>query len=67
MASRTVSLRWQSISSLDDLSIYFTKADVLALGDVWWNGIHPFIDKSHGESIDGTIRATNEGIAKVTG
>lgn len=27
-----------------DISAYFTKADMLATGDTWWNGLYPFID-----------------------
>ncbi len=49
-----------------DLSMRFTKADVLALGDGWWNGMYPFIDVGHGGSIDGMIRVANESIAAVT-
>ena len=39
-----------------DLSIYFTKADVLAVGDTFWNGQYPFIDYVTGGSIDGAHR-----------
>jgi glyoxylase-like metal-dependent hydrolase (beta-lactamase superfamily II) len=48
-----------------DLAVYFERADVLALGDVWWNGFYPFIDKSHGGSIDGKIRAVNENLVRI--
>lgn len=49
-----------------DLSVYFTEADVLHTGDVWWNGFYPFIDYSTGGSIDGTIRAVEETLAMTT-
>jgi glyoxylase-like metal-dependent hydrolase (beta-lactamase superfamily II) len=49
-----------------DISVYFTEADVFHVGDTWWNGIYPFIDYSTGGSIDGTIRATESNLAKVT-
>jgi glyoxylase-like metal-dependent hydrolase (beta-lactamase superfamily II) len=49
-----------------DLYVYFTKADVLATGDTWWNGIYPFIDYVAGGSIDGMIQAANASIAFVT-
>jgi glyoxylase-like metal-dependent hydrolase (beta-lactamase superfamily II) len=49
-----------------DLSVYFTKADVLATGDTWWNGMYPFIDYVAGGSIDGMIRAANANIARGT-
>jgi len=65
LGHETVLIRYLGPSHTDgDLSIYFEKADILVLGDVWWNGFFPFIDKSHGGSIDGTIRATNQSIAK---
>lgn len=42
-----------------DISVYFTKADVLLTGDTWWNGLYPFIDYVAGGSIDGMISAAN--------
>jgi glyoxylase-like metal-dependent hydrolase (beta-lactamase superfamily II) len=47
-----------------DLAVYFVKADVLATGDTYWNGVYPFIDYVAGGSIDGMIRATDANIAK---
>jgi glyoxylase-like metal-dependent hydrolase (beta-lactamase superfamily II) len=49
-----------------DLYVYFTKADVLATGDTWWNGVYPFIDYVGGGGIDGMIQVTNENIAHAT-
>jgi len=49
-----------------DISINFTDADVFHTGDTWWNGSYPFIDYSTGGSIDGTIRAAELNLAKVT-
>ena len=49
-----------------DISVHFVEADVIHVGDTWWNGIYPFIDYSTGGSIDGTIRATQSNLAKVT-
>lgn len=49
-----------------DISVNFTEADVLHVGDTWWNGIYPFIDYSTGGSIDGAIRAAEANIAAVT-
>ncbi len=49
-----------------DISVNFTDADVLHVGDTWWNGIYPFIDYSTGGSIDGSIRAAEANIAAVT-
>jgi glyoxylase-like metal-dependent hydrolase (beta-lactamase superfamily II) len=45
-----------------DISVYFRKADVLALGDIFWNGHYPFIDNAHGGGIDDTIRWVNESL-----
>jgi glyoxylase-like metal-dependent hydrolase (beta-lactamase superfamily II) len=49
-----------------DVSVYFTKADVMSLGDIWWNGYYPFIDYSTGGSIDAMIRLTNTYLNSVT-
>ncbi|THD51227.1 MAG: MBL fold metallo-hydrolase [Phenylobacterium sp.] len=49
-----------------DLSVYFTQADVLSVGDTFWNGMYPFIDYVGGGSIDGAIRAANVNIAMAT-
>ncbi|MGD0404218.1 MAG: MBL fold metallo-hydrolase [Candidatus Acidiferrales bacterium] len=49
-----------------DISVHFTEADVFHTGDTFWNRNYPFIDYSTGGSIDGTIRAAEANIAKVT-
>jgi glyoxylase-like metal-dependent hydrolase (beta-lactamase superfamily II) len=49
-----------------DISVNFTDADVLHVGDTWWNGVYPFIDYSTGGSIDGSIRAAETNLAAVT-
>ncbi|WP_266181433.1 MBL fold metallo-hydrolase [Dyella humicola] len=49
-----------------DIVVYFKKADVLVLGDTFWNGIYPFIDNAHGGSIDGMIAAVNEALGLCT-
>ncbi len=40
-----------------DSIVHFRGADVLHLGDVYFNGIYPFIDVSTGGSIDGVLAA----------
>ncbi len=45
-----------------DSIIHFVKADVLHMGDCYFNGMYPFIDVSTGGSIDGMIRAVDEGL-----
>jgi glyoxylase-like metal-dependent hydrolase (beta-lactamase superfamily II) len=49
-----------------DLYVYFAKADVLATGDTYWNGLYPFIDTGAGGGIDGMIQAANANIALAT-
>ncbi|HSN05393.1 MAG TPA: MBL fold metallo-hydrolase [Nitrospira sp.] len=49
-----------------DISVHFTDADVLHVGDTWWNGVYPFIDYSTGGSIDGSIRAAEANLGAVT-
>ncbi|MBY0504473.1 MAG: MBL fold metallo-hydrolase [Bryobacteraceae bacterium] len=46
-----------------DIHVHFVEADILHVGDTWWNGVYPFIDYSTGGSIDGTIRAAEANIA----
>jgi glyoxylase-like metal-dependent hydrolase (beta-lactamase superfamily II) len=46
-----------------DIWVIFTDADVVLVGDTWWNGVYPFIDYSTGGSIDGQIRAAEENLA----
>jgi cyclase len=40
-----------------DAIIYFRKSNVIHLGDIFFNGMYPFIDTSAGGSIDGMIAA----------
>jgi glyoxylase-like metal-dependent hydrolase (beta-lactamase superfamily II) len=42
-----------------DLAVYLEKADVLAVGDTFWNGYYPFIDYVAGGGIEGKIRQAN--------
>lgn len=49
-----------------DISVHFTEADIFHTGDTFWNRNYPFIDYSTGGSIDGTIRAAEANLAKVT-
>ena len=49
-----------------DISVTFTDADVVHVGDTWWNGVYPFIDYSTGGSIVGQIRAAEANLASVT-
>lgn len=42
-----------------DSIVHFREADVLHTGDVYFNGMYPFIDIEHGGSISGTIAAVD--------
>jgi glyoxylase-like metal-dependent hydrolase (beta-lactamase superfamily II) len=43
-----------------DIVIYFRKANVLHTGDLFFSVLYPYIDVSHGGSIDGMIRASEK-------
>jgi glyoxylase-like metal-dependent hydrolase (beta-lactamase superfamily II) len=47
-----------------DISVRFENADVLHVGDTWFNGFYPFIDYTSGGSIDGMIHATKLNLAQ---
>jgi glyoxylase-like metal-dependent hydrolase (beta-lactamase superfamily II) len=46
-----------------DISVTFAEANVIHVGDTYWNGIYPFIDYSTGGSIDGMIAASDANLA----
>ncbi len=50
-----------------DISVHFQQADVLHVGDTWWNGHYPFLDFNTGGTIEGMLRATDENVKRVTG
>jgi len=50
-----------------DVWVNFTDADIVHVGDTWWNGVYPFIDYSTGGSIDGQIQAAEANLAAFTG
>ncbi len=63
----TIALKHYAPAHTDsDISVHFTNADIIHVADTFWNGYYPFIDYSTGGSIDGTIRATEANLAKVT-
>ena len=45
-----------------DIYIHFHKANVLHLGDIFFNGMYPFIDEGTGGSIGGTLDAAKKSI-----
>jgi cyclase len=46
-----------------DIFIHYTKANVLHLGDVFFNGTYPFIDASTRGNINGMITGVDRGLA----
>jgi glyoxylase-like metal-dependent hydrolase (beta-lactamase superfamily II) len=46
-----------------DAIIFFRGANVIHMGDTFFNGMYPFIDVSTGGSVDGVIRAVNQALA----
>jgi glyoxylase-like metal-dependent hydrolase (beta-lactamase superfamily II) len=48
-----------------DVWVYFKKADVMATGDIFWNGVYPFIDNSTAGGIDEMIRWANATLGRV--
>jgi len=50
-----------------DSMVHFPKANVLHMGDVFFNGMYPFIDTSTGGSVDGVIAAVGEALKIVDG
>ncbi len=48
-----------------DSVIFFRKANVVHMGDTYFNGMYPFIDVSSGGSIDGMIKAARRVLGQV--
>jgi glyoxylase-like metal-dependent hydrolase (beta-lactamase superfamily II) len=46
-----------------DIYIHFAHANVLHVGDTWFNGTYPFIDEATGGNIGGMIRASEKALA----
>jgi glyoxylase-like metal-dependent hydrolase (beta-lactamase superfamily II) len=54
----SIALKYYGPAHTDgDISVLFTEANILHVGDTYWNGIYPFIDYSTGGNINGTIKA----------
>jgi glyoxylase-like metal-dependent hydrolase (beta-lactamase superfamily II) len=49
-----------------DLSVHFTEADVLHLGDTWWNGHYPFVDFNTGGTMAGMVAAADASLVLAT-
>ena len=46
-----------------DTLVHFRKADVIHVGDVYFNRMYPFIDTSSGGTVDGVIAAADRALA----
>lgn len=57
---------YQAAHTDGDISVRFAEADIIHVGDTFWNGIYPFIDYSTGGSIDGMIAASDANLAVTT-
>ena len=60
--TRVVLKYYEPAHTDSDISVHFIEAEVVHLGDTWWNGVYPFIDYSTGGSIDGQIQAAEANI-----
>ena len=48
-----------------DSIVHFVKADVVHMGDVFFNGGYPFVDTSSGGRVDGVIEAVDRVLAGI--
>jgi cyclase len=49
-----------------DAVVHFRDADVMHLGDLFFNGMYPFIDVDHGGSLEGLVSALDELLSSTT-
>jgi hypothetical protein len=60
----SIALKYYGPAHTDgDISVTFAEANVMHVGDTFWNGVYPFIDYSTGGSINGTIAACETTLA----
>ena len=48
-----------------DAIVHFDEANVVHMGDIFWNGFYPFIDSHSGGSIRGTVAAVDTALLSV--
>jgi glyoxylase-like metal-dependent hydrolase (beta-lactamase superfamily II) len=48
-----------------DVVVYFVDEKVLHMGDVFWNGMYPFIDRRGGGSLSGMIKTIEKALDRV--
>jgi cyclase len=49
-----------------DSIVHFRRADVVHMGDIYFNGMYPFIDTASGGTVDGVIAAAEKIVARAT-
>ena len=49
-----------------DAIVHFTRSDVIHMGDIYFNGMYPFIDASSGGSAEGVLAACDQALAIAT-
>lgn len=65
-AGQTVEVKVLPPSHTDtDLYVIFKEANVASLGDLFWNGVYPFIDNENGGGINGMIAADDAILAQL--
>jgi cyclase len=47
-----------------DIYVHFEKANVIHMGDTFFNGLYPFVDAGSGGKIDGMIAAANKALPR---
>jgi glyoxylase-like metal-dependent hydrolase (beta-lactamase superfamily II) len=63
---QTVEVRLLDPAHTDtDLYVMFKEANVASLGDLFWNGVYPFIDNENGGGIDGMIKSDDAILAQL--
>jgi glyoxylase-like metal-dependent hydrolase (beta-lactamase superfamily II) len=63
---QTIALKYYGPAHTDgDISAHFSEANVFHVGDIYWNGVYPFIDYSTGGSINGKIAACDATLAMI--
>lgn len=50
-----------------DIYIHFHNANVLHVGDIWFNGMYPFFDEATGGNISGMVAASQKALAVADG
>lgn len=65
VADEVIELRRHTPAHTDtDISVFFSRANVLHTGDTWFTGTYPFIDHDSGGSIRGLVVASTENISQ---